>query len=109
MKVLIAVKENAGLDSGLDSRFGRAAYFLVYDTNGEKIVSVDENKFKDEDSGVGVKTGGLVIEKGCGAVIGPQTGPKLADILRQAGIKMIADTEGTVRDVLQRYKDQLAI
>jgi predicted Fe-Mo cluster-binding NifX family protein len=108
MKVMITVKENAGLDSELDSRFGRAAYFLVYDTDEEKIVSMDENLFKNEDSGAGIKTGAFVIEKGCRAVIGPQTGPKLSEILREANVKQIAESKGTAKEALERYKDQLA-
>jgi len=107
MKVMIMVKENAGLDSRLDSRFGRAAYFLVYDTEKEKVLSIDENTFKNEDSGVGIKTGAFVIEKGCRAVIGAHTGPKISEILREANVTMIAETEGTVKEVLDRYKDQL--
>jgi len=107
MKVMIMVKENAGLDSRLDSRFGRAAYFLVYDTEKEKVLSIDENTFKNEDSGVGIKTGAFVIEKGCRAVVGAHTGPKISEILREANVTMIAETEGTVKEVLDRYKDQL--
>lgn len=107
MKVMIMVKENAGLDSRLDSRFGRAAYFLVYDTEKEKVLSIDENTFKNEDSGVGIKTGAFVIEKGCRAVIGAHSGPRVSEILREANVKMIAETEGTVREVLERYKNQL--
>ena len=107
MKVMIMVKENAGLDSRLDSRFGRAAYFLVYDTEKEKVLSIDENTFKNEDSGVGIKTGAFVIEKGCRAVIGAHTGPKISEILREANVTMIAETEGTVKEVLERYKNQL--
>ncbi len=107
MKVMIAIKENAGLDSGLDSRFGRAAYFMVYDTGEKKVLSTDENKFKNEDSGVGIKIGAIVIEKGCGAVIGPHIGPKLSEILREANVTEIAETEGTVKEVLERYSGQL--
>lgn len=108
MKVMIAVKENAGLDSKLDSRFGRAAYFLVYDTEEKKVLSIVENAFKNEDSGAGIKTGAFVIENGCRAVIGAHTGPKLSEILREAKVTMIAETEGTARGALERYKDQLA-
>jgi predicted Fe-Mo cluster-binding NifX family protein len=101
MIVMFAVENNAGLESKLDCRFGRAAYFLYYDTDEKKILAVDENEFKNEDSGVGIKIGTMAIEKKCGAVIGAQTGPKLSEILREAGIKVIVRNEGAVRDALE--------
>lgn len=106
MIVMFAVENNAGLDSKLDCRFGRAAYFLTYDTEEKKILSVDENEFKNDDSGVGIKIGTMAVEKKCGAVIGAQTGPKLTEILQQAGVKIIVRNEGTVRDALERFKDE---
>jgi predicted Fe-Mo cluster-binding NifX family protein len=101
MIVMFAVENNAGLESKLDCRFGRAAYFLYYDTDEKKILAVDENEFKNEDSGVGIKIGTMAIEKKCGAVIGAQTGPKLTEILKEAGVKLIVRNEGTVRDALE--------
>jgi len=109
MKVLIAVENNAGLDSILDKRFGRAGYFLVYDTDENKILTIQENQFKNDGHGVGIKTATFVIENGCQAVIGAQPGPKAAAILVQANVKMIVDDKGTVKEALERHKQELTV
>jgi predicted Fe-Mo cluster-binding NifX family protein len=109
MKVLIAIENNAGLDSTLDTRLGRAGYFLVYDTDEQKILFIQENLFKNEGHGVGIKTATFVIENGCQAVIGAQPGPKAAAILGQANVKMIVDDKGTVKEALERHKQDLTV
>jgi predicted Fe-Mo cluster-binding NifX family protein len=107
MKVLIAVESNKGLDSRVDSRFGRAAYFLIYDTEKKQILSTHENQFKNEAHGVGIKIGNFVLENGCKAVIGAQAGPKPANILSQAGVKMIVAENVTAKEALETYKTEL--
>ncbi|MCP5102884.1 MAG: dinitrogenase iron-molybdenum cofactor biosynthesis protein [bacterium] len=107
MKIAIAVENNAGSESKLDQRFGRAAYFLVYDSEEKKILSVVENKFKDLGHGVGIKVGTLLVEEGCSAVIGPQTGPKLVEILKKACVKIITEDTGTVKEALERHLPEI--
>jgi predicted Fe-Mo cluster-binding NifX family protein len=109
MKVLIAVENNAGLDSTLDTRLGRAGYFLVYDTDEQKILTIQENQYKNDGHGVGIKAATFIIENGCQVVIGAQPGPKAAAILAQANIKMIVDDKGTVKEVLERHKQELTV
>jgi len=109
MKILFAVETNAGLDSVMDSRFGRAGYFLVYDTDEKKVLSVEENRFKNEAHGVGIKIASFVIESGCRVAIGAQPGPKAAVILEQAQVKMIVNDKGTVKEALERYKEELTV
>ena len=109
MKVLFAVENNAGLDSELDSRFGRAGYFLIYDTREEEILSIQENAFKNEAHGVGIKIAGFVVEQGCNAAVGAQPGPKAASVLEQARVKMIVQDKGTVKEALEQYKKDLTV
>jgi predicted Fe-Mo cluster-binding NifX family protein len=109
MNVFIAVENNAGLDSLLDKRFGRAGYFMVYDTDSQKILSIEENQYKNEGHGVGIKVASQVVGSGCQAVIGAQPGPKAADLLDQAHIKMIVDDHGTVKEALERHKKELTV
>jgi predicted Fe-Mo cluster-binding NifX family protein len=107
MKVFIAIDSNNDLDSPLGNRFGRAQYFLIYDTIEDRIESIQENTFKDEAQGVGIKVASLVMEKGCGAVIGPQPGPKMVEILAKAGIKLLITDEGTARQAIDRFRSDL--
>lgn len=107
MKVFITVENDAGLDSRLDNRFGRAGYFLVYDIEEEKIISIEENMFKNDAHEVGIKIASFVVGKGCRAAIGAQPGLKAAAILEKAKVKMIAADQGTVKELIERFKSQL--
>lgn len=104
MKILFAVENNAGLDSKMDSRFGRAGYFVIVDMENESVAAVEENKYKNEGHGVGIKIATFVVESGCQVAVGAQPGPKAAQILNQAGIKMVIDDQGTVKEALERVK-----
>jgi len=107
MKVLFAVENDAGLDSILDSRFGRAGYFLIVDTDSETVLVTEENKYKNEGHGVGIKTATYVVSSGCEVAVGAQPGPKAAAILQQGNIKLVVNETGTVKEILQRIKDKI--
>jgi len=109
MNVLIAVENDAGLDSKLDSRFGRASYFLIYDMDEEKIVSIEENKFKNEPSGVGLRTASFLIDSGCKVAIGARPGPKAASILNAANIKIVTVENKTAKEAIDWYKQNAAL
>ena len=109
MKILIAIENSAGMDSKLDTRFGRASYFLVYDTNEQEILSIEENQYKNDGHGVGIKTATLVTQYGCQAVIGAQPGPKAAAIMKQANVKIVIDDKETVKEALEKHKQELTL
>lgn len=100
---MLAVENNAGLDAKLDSRFGRAAYFVIYDTDTEQIISNQENKFKDQAQGVGIKTASYVAENNCQMAIGARPGPKAASVLVEAKIKMVVAENCTAREAIEKY------
>ena len=108
MKAFIAVKENSGMGSEIDTRFGRANYFMVYDLPNDIILSVEENKYKSEGHGVGIKTAGTAVEKGCALVIGAQPGPKAEQVFKEGNIEMFIVTEGDVKDAIRKYNDKNA-
>ncbi|MCP4219134.1 MAG: hypothetical protein GY765_31150 [bacterium] len=103
MKLMLAVENNTGLNSKMDNRFGRAAYFLVYDTEEKKIISLEENKYKDQAQGVGIKTANYVVENGCRVAIGAKMGPKSETILQEAGVSIITFTGGTAKEAIDTY------
>lgn len=109
MKVCFAVKNNAGLDSKMDARFGRANYFLIYDIEKEKIVSIEANMLKNEKRDVGIKTVTFIVGTGCKVAVGAQPGSKAAEILEKTHVKIIVNDKDTVRDVLEKYKEELTV
>ncbi len=106
MKVFIAIDSNLGLDSPVGEYFGRAAYFLIYDLELDRIDTLLENTFKNDAQGVGIRVATLAVQQGCGAVIGAQPGPKAVDVLVKAGIQILVMAKGTAKQALEHYYPQ---
>lgn len=106
MKAFISISEDNGIKSKIDTRFGRGNYFMVYDMENESILNVEENQFKNEGHGVGIKTAGVAVEKGCTLVIGAQPGPKAEQVFKEGNVEIFVITEGNVNDAVRKYKEK---
>ena len=104
MKAFIAVENNAGIDSKIDNRFARADCFMVYDMESDKILSIEENRFKNGAHGVGIETGNYVIKSGCKLAIGPNPGPKAESVLRAGNIEFYIAENCTAKEAIERYR-----
>ncbi len=86
MKIFITSKGNS-MDSMVDPRFGRAEYYIIYDTDTGEIIS-RENPHKQGRMAVGISFAQIAIEAGVNAAISGNFGPNAFEVLRAAGIKM---------------------
>ncbi len=91
------------LDSLVDPRFGRCQYFIIADVESMKFEAV-KNPNIDGMGGVGVQSAQFVSGKGVSAVISGNFGPNAFQSLQAAGIKMVPNALGTVRDAIEKYK-----
>ena len=101
MKIGIAAM-GPDMDSQVSERFGRAPYFIIYDTD-----TGDFNAVPNEVSGggAGVKAGMTLSSQGVEYIItGGGVGPNAYETLSAAGIKIIGNTRGTIKDVVERFK-----
>ena len=101
MKICITSEGN-NLDSKVDQRFGRCQYFIFIDTDTSEFEAV-QNQNVNGMGGVGVQSGQLVAEKQTKVVITGKVGPNASQTLESAGIDVILDVEGTVKDALDRF------
>jgi len=53
MKIIVTAKNNSGIESELDSRFGRANYFAIVDTESMDVNFI-ENSAAEASSGAGI-------------------------------------------------------
>ncbi len=104
MKAFIAISDNNGMESKIDTRFGRGNYFMTYDMDNDIIVDVEENKFREDGHGVGIKTAGIAVEKGCALVMGARPGPKAEQVFVEGKVEIFVITEGTVNDAIRSYR-----
>jgi len=101
MKICIT-SQGDDLDSKVEPRFGRSPYFIIYDTETSDFEAI-ENPNVSAASGVGIKSGQLIAEKKVAAVLTGKIGPNASDVLKVAGIEIIGDATGTVKEAIDKY------
>jgi len=91
------------LDSGIDPRFGRCAYFLVVDLDDMSFEAI-ENESMSLGGGAGIQSGQFIASTGASVLITGNVGPNASRTLNAAGIEVIVGANGPIRDVIERYK-----
>lgn len=100
----IAVSTNSpGKDSQLEPRFGRAAGFVIYDSDTTEYRFVDNSVNSQLSQGAGIQTAQLLADQGVSVVISGRFGPKAAPALESGGIRMIESGGGTVQELVENY------
>lgn len=100
----IAVSATDGnLDAQIDPRFGRCQYFVFVDSDTMQFTA-RPNASTGAMHGAGIEAAQTVANEGAKAVITGSVGPNAFQVLSQAGIEVITDASGTVREAIQRYK-----
>ena len=101
MKIAIS-STGRSIDAQVDARFGRCPFFILVDpASGD--VEVLENEASTTATGAGIQAAQTVANAGVEAVITGNLGPKAADVLASAGLKVYTGRTGTVRQVMQQY------
>jgi len=91
------------LDSQVDQRFGRTAYFIAVDTETMDF-SVIENENVAAAGGAGISSAKAVIDAGAEAVLTGNCGPNAQRTLSAAGIKLYTGVTGTVAEAVELFK-----
>jgi predicted Fe-Mo cluster-binding NifX family protein len=103
MRIAIAAENNNGLDSPVSPHFGHAAYFVLVDTEGNKVNSVRSiaNPFCGS-QGCG-PVGRFVAEQGAQVMLVGGMGRRAMQALQAMGIEAVTGAAGSVREALQQY------
>lgn len=91
------------LDSQVEPRFGRCAYFLVVDTESMAFEAVD-NPNVALGGGAGIQSAKLLADRGVTAVLTGNCGPNAFATFAQVGIPVYVGVTGSVRDAVERFK-----
>lgn len=108
MKIGFSVMDNKGANSLLDSRFGRAGGFMVYDNENGSWHWLDNTQNVHSVSGAGIQAAQTMINAGISVFIGVHLGPKAFVVFNQAEIKLYQGTSGlSVQENLDQYEKGL--
>jgi len=102
MKVAISAS-GTNLDSEIDPRFGRCAYFVIVDTEDMGFEAFP-NDSMSLGGGAGIQSAQFVASTGAKAVITGNCGPNAVRTLSAAGVSLITGQTGSVREAVERYK-----
>ncbi len=99
MIIAITAKE-AALEADVDPRFGRAAYFMIANSQTGEVYAHDNREGIEAENGAGTGAAQLMAEYRVDVLYTGHVGPKAAEVLEKAGITYHEHTEGTVESVL---------
>src|SRR3989339_2040382 len=91
-------------DSGIDNRFGRTAWFVLYDTETGTFEAIENQQNLTLPQGAGIQSAALVVNAGCRVLISNHCGPKAFTVLAKGGVKTYLAADGTVRQCIEKYK-----
>ncbi len=102
MKVGVSAT-GGSMDAQVEPRFGRCPYLLVVDLETMGFEAV-HNSASGNASGAGTQTALAFQQRGAEVVLTGHVGPKAQQALEAAGLKVVTDVTGKVRDAVEAYK-----
>ncbi|MBW2251082.1 MAG: NifB/NifX family molybdenum-iron cluster-binding protein [Deltaproteobacteria bacterium] len=101
MKIAVS-SSGRNLDSQVDPRFGRCAYFVIVETDDMSFEAFDNENIA-LGGGAGIQSAQFVASKGARAVITGNCGPNAVQTLSVSRIDVFVGNSGTVREVIEKY------
>jgi len=91
------------LESTVDPRFGRCAYFIIVDPETYTFEAVS-NEAAMASGGAGIRAAQTVSSMNVDAVLTGSVGPNAFPALQDAGIKILSGVSGQVKSAIDNYK-----
>ena len=108
MKLAISAEGPQPTDP-VDPRFGRARYFVLFDTEAETFATVDNATQVAAVQGAGIQAAQNLTASGVDVLLTGRCGPKAFQVLVAAGVQIFGGASGTVAAALQAWReDRLA-
>jgi predicted Fe-Mo cluster-binding NifX family protein len=101
MKIAITSTGNT-LESTIDQRFGRCAYFVVYDTEN-KAMEFIPNPNKELEEGAGAASVQLIASRKVNKIVSGEFGLKIKELLDSLKIQMIVlkEPRKKIKEILE--------
>lgn len=102
MKICVSAVANS-LDVQMDPRFGRCPYLVIVESETMQFEAIP-NVASGAMGGAGIQAAQTIANKGVKVLITGNVGPNAFQALSAAGIKIVTDAFGTVREIVEKYK-----
>jgi len=103
MKIAIPVEDNT-VDSQVSGAFGRARYFMFYDTDSKETVFT-LNEAADNQGGAGIKAAQIIVDAGAGVLLAPRCGENASVVLQRAKVAIYQSVPGQALTNVQAYEN----
>ncbi len=103
MKVAISSQDKRR-NSPLELWFGRAAYYLIVDTDSMTFDAIENPNAGDSADIDEINAARLVIGSGAQAVLTGNCGYEVRRMFADAGVKLFQVSPGTVADTVEQFK-----
>ena len=102
---IVITSTNNSLDASLDLRFGRAAWFCLYNTE-TKETNFIQNEYINSAGGAGTKAAELMVSKNVEKVISGDFGPKAKNMLEKFNIQMIIlqNDNQSIQEIISQFQ-----
>ncbi len=104
MKVVIT-SEGDSLQSPVDPRFGRAKFFIVFDTETQAPTAIQNAVNLNATQGAGIQAGKTIVELGIKSLITGHVGPKAFATLQAGNVEIYTGATGTVAAAVEQFKN----
>ncbi len=88
----------------LDSRFGRAAAFLLFDTDTKEYQTIDNTQNLQAAQGAGVQAAQNVATAGAEVLLTGHVGPKAFQVFQAAKIRVYLAENQTVQEAVDAFQ-----
>ena len=102
MKIAITAA-TAGALGMMDGRFGRAPYFLFFDTRNNTWEAYENMQNAQIEHGAGTQAAQTILSRGVKVLITGQIGPKALKALRAGEVKVYCVGSGKVNEILTKF------
>lgn len=105
MKICVTAIDSK-INSKVDPRFGRCAYFLIFDEKF-KLLKKIQNDAGQSMRGAGITAAQIVANEKVDVIITGNIGPNAYGVLSSSGIKIFHGASGlSVKQALENYKNE---
>jgi len=102
MKIAIPV-DDKNIESGVCPSFGRAPYFLFYNTDNKESYYLDNSAVASQ-GGSGIRAAQVVADQGVKALLTPRCGENVEELLSKAEVLIYRTIAGTAQQNITAFE-----